>query len=118
MNILIIDDDIIILNLLKQIILKTFNLYTVHTSLNSKDSITLYIKTKYDIVFIDYNFKNDINGDELYHILIKYYPAIFICMTGMIYDDHPFDDIIFKPFLVKTLIDLIYKYAKTISEKN
>jgi CheY-like chemotaxis protein len=122
MNILIVDDDVIILNLLKQAIFKMLNitlkLYNVDIAIGSKEALELYVKTKYDIVFLDYNFKNDIDGKELYYILKNKYISIFVCITGLNIEKYPFDDILLKPFSLKIFIELISKYAKTISEKN
>jgi len=116
-NILIIDDQLEILALLKYIIQEKFIVDRIDTCGTPEQAIGYYNTYKYDVVITDLNLKNKISGNDLYYILKEIYPSIIIVSSGSDRTKYPFDDIIYKPSQVSDIISVISKYV-TSKTKN
>lgn len=112
-KILIVDDDFISCELLKNLLKKEFNYDIVY---NGDDAIKLFLKNKYDAILMDIKMPI-MNGIESTKIIRKYEkennidrtPILVITAISHISLDDLFDDVILKPLNYKELITKLKK---------
>lgn len=110
-KILIIDDDEIILDIFKLILIK-YN-YNVDVASTTKDATKL-LKNKYDYVFVDY-FMEEQNTLNLIKEIFKYYNSSNVCVVTGLEDIKEFkmlkkigiNNILKKPITAMEIIDFI-----------
>jgi CheY-like chemotaxis protein len=105
--ILIIDDDISVLNLIRQSLVKCG--YQVETAENGREGIRKFNSGIFDLVITDFMMP-DIKGDDvLRHIraMQKYTPVICISGTPWLPDTGNFDTVLSKPFTLKVLAEAV-----------
>lgn len=112
-RILVVDDDIKILNMVRTYLLETN--YSVTTSLYSREAIKLLQKNVFDVIVVD-NVMPEISGIELVqHVFETYKNIEIVVMTG-VPDEATIDEFrklgityfIFKPFHEKQFIYTVY----------
>ncbi len=117
-KILIMDDEEIILNILKKFLDKSG--YTVETAKNGENTLRKYIKaqrenTPFDVIIMDLIIANGMNGEETIHKLLKIDEnATVIASSGYSnskimsnYKDYGFKAVLPKPYKLNELKNLI-----------
>ena len=107
-KILVIDDEQLILGLVKQVLTK-FG-FEVETALDGKEGIQKFDTTEFDLVITDINMPGMDGNGVARHIRIsekKYTPIIGITGTPWLVEEKDFDLIIKKPFSIKLLVDSV-----------
>ena len=108
LKILIIDDEQLILGLVKQVLTK-FG-FEVETALDGKEGIKKYDTGEFDLVITDINMPCIDGNGVARHIRIsknKYTPIIGITGTPWLVEEKDFDMIIKKPFSIELLVDSV-----------
>ena len=107
-KILVIDDEQLILGLVKQVLTK-FG-FEVETALDGKEGIQKFDTTEFDLVITDINMPGMDGNGVARHIRISeknYTPIIGITGTPWLVEEKDFDLIIKKPFSIKLLVDSV-----------
>ena len=107
-KILVIDDEQLILGLVKQVLTK-FG-FEVETALDGKEGIQKFDTTEFDLVITDINMPGMDGNGVARHIRISeknYNPIIGITGTPWLVEEKDFDLIIKKPFSIKLLVDSV-----------
>jgi DNA-binding response OmpR family regulator len=86
LNILIVENEAIVALDLQQII-QNFGYYSVEIASNSQIAITLAIKTNPNLIFMDINLNDKIDGIETYKLIQKQLPAISVIYLTAYTDD-------------------------------
>ena len=118
MTILIIDDDQKFLTFLKRALTKAG--YTVITSDNARDALSILVHTPINLMLVDIVMP-DIDGNEFCQIVrsdpaLEYVPIIFLSALSSV-DDMATgiisgaDDYLTKPVRLETLLEIIEEYA-------
>ena len=108
LKILVIDDEQLILGLVKQVLTK-FG-FEVETALDGKEGIQKFDTTEFDLVITDINMPGMDGNGVARHIRISeknYNPIIGITGTPWLVEEKDFDLIIKKPFSIKLLVDSV-----------
>jgi two-component system response regulator VanR len=107
-SILIIDDDISVLDLIRQSLVK-FG-YQVETAENGRDGMRRFSNSIFDLVITDFMMP-DVKGDDvLRHVRAtqkQYTPVICISGTPWLPETCNFDTVLTKPFTLKVLIEAV-----------
>ena len=107
-KILIIDDEQLILDLVKQVLTKSG--FKVETASNGREGIQKFDTREFDLVITDINMPCIDGNGVARHIRIsekKYTPIIGISGTPWLIEEKNFDLIIKKPFSIKLLVDSV-----------
>ena len=109
LNILLIDDDIDVLKVIK-VILRASN-HNVVTATDGKKGIRIFNNSKFDLVISDINMPFMDGIDVLQYVKKSDKPVPVIGITGTKWEEshNQFDDLISKPFTIKQLDTTINK---------
>lgn len=106
--ILIIDDEISVLNLIRKILVQCG--YQVETAKNGKEGIRRFNNGMFDLVITDF-LMPDVKGDDiLRHVRAtqkQYTPVICISGTPWLPNTCDFDTVLKKPFPLKVLTEAV-----------
>lgn len=109
--ILVIDDDLSVLNLIRQCLVKCG--YQVETAENGRDGIQKFNNGMFDLVITDFMMP-DIKGDDvLQHIRAtqkEYIPIICMSGTPWLASTCNFDTVLQKPFALKVLTETVKNF--------
>ena len=117
LRILVIDDEIMILDMLKML-LKKFG-YHVETASNGKEGIQKFDTGRFDLIITDMRMPGMDGKSVVLHIRNSakpFTPIIGISGTPWLLENNECDLVISKPFPIKVLIDSVANLVKSSSK--
>ncbi len=107
-TVLAIDDEMIMLNVMGRALTKLG--YNVETASNGEEGIEKFNGGQFDLVITDMCMPHADGNDVIKHIRRskkKFVPIIGISATPWLFKDSNIDEILTKPFLLKTLVSTV-----------